>query len=154
MKNTKLRCYSDLTRHITPSFRYLRNAKIDLENNKDVFQLASLINKIELKVNKDVIKKVERTEDGWYSLRFRPPHPIPPEKEDWECSFSLCDTKIKKGQQYVIESTSEGNPKKWHLLCYDLFISRMRTDPTRPDEIDKLKYDYWFKNREGMIKVR
>jgi len=35
---------------------------------------------MELKINKEVIKKVEKKEDGWIVLSFREPHPIPEER--------------------------------------------------------------------------
>lgn len=40
--------------------------------------------KIELKINKNVIKKVEISEDGYLSLIFKSPHPILKKKKENE----------------------------------------------------------------------
>lgn len=72
---------------------------------------------------------------------------------DYICEHPLCSVKIEKKDWYIIESTSSGKNKAWHLHCYDLFINSIQ-DSTRPFEIKKIKEDYWFTNRKDMIKVR
>ncbi len=36
------------------------------------------------------------------------------------CEYSLCDKKIKKGAEYIVDS----NGKNWCPQCYDLFLYR------------------------------
>ena len=67
------------------------------------------------------------------------------------CDYSLCDVEIKKGDKYIIESSSSGHPRAWHLQCYDKFMLDIGKDIFNGTKIMK---KYFLKNRKSMINIK